>query len=181
MGVGFLAVGLIGTCLSWVLLTHLGRRTIYNSSLATLAVLQFIIAIIDSVPDYDERPGLAWAEAVIMMIWNFVYDLGVGPICFVILSEASATRVRSHTIAVATAIQAILGIVFTIAIPYAINPDQGNLRGKLGYVFGGLATLSLVWSYFRLPEFKGRTYEDLDVMFARGVKARDFKRYIVVN
>lgn len=118
MGVGFLAVGLVGTSLSWVLLSHLGRRTIYNSSLAALAVLQFVIAIIDSAPNYAERPGLAWAEAVIMMVWNFVYDLGVGPLCFVILSEASATRVRSHTIAVATAIQAILGIVFTIAIPY---------------------------------------------------------------
>lgn len=62
-----------------------------------------------------------------------------------------------------------------------INPDQGNLRGKMGYVFGGLATISLVWSYFRLPEFKGRTYEDLDIMFARGVKARDFKGYDAAN
>jgi SP family general alpha glucoside:H+ symporter-like MFS transporter len=61
-----------------------------------------------------------------------VYDLTIGPVCFVILCECSATRVRGKTIALATAIQALVGIVMTIAIPYMINPDQGNLRGKLG-------------------------------------------------
>lgn len=33
-----------------------------------------------------------------------------------------------------------------------INPDQANMRGKLGFFFGGLAALCLVWSYFRVPE-----------------------------
>lgn len=50
----------------------------------------------------------------------------LGPVCFVILCEVSATRVRSKTIAVATAVQAMLGIVMTVAIPYMINPDQGE-------------------------------------------------------
>jgi SP family general alpha glucoside:H+ symporter-like MFS transporter len=29
-----------------------------------------------------------------------------------------------------------MGIVMTVAIPYMINPDQANLRGKLGFFFG---------------------------------------------
>ena len=74
--------------------------------------------------------------------------------CFVILCECSATRVRGKTIAIATAVQALVGIVMTIAIPYMINPDQANLRGKLGFFFGGLAALCLIWSYFRVPETK---------------------------
>jgi len=37
----------------------------------------------------------------------------------------------------------------------------------------------LVWSYFRLPEAKGRTYEELDILFAKGVSARKFKGYEV--
>jgi SP family general alpha glucoside:H+ symporter-like MFS transporter len=58
-----------------------------------------------------------------------------------------------------------------------INPDQANLRGKLGFFFGGLASLCFVWSYFRVPETKGRTYEELDIMFERGVRTRQFKDY----
>jgi hypothetical protein len=89
-----------------------------------------------------------------MLIWNFIYGSSIGPICFVIICEASATRVRSKTIAVATAVQATFGIVMTVAIPYMINPDQANMRGKLGFFFGGLAGACLVWAYFRVPEFK---------------------------
>jgi len=114
MGVGFLAVGFVGTCLSWLLLVHFGRRSIYNYGLATLAVLQLIIGIIDCSPHYDQRPSIAWTEAVIMVIWNFIYDLTIGPVCFVLLCEVSATRVRSKTIALATAAQALAGIVMTV-------------------------------------------------------------------
>jgi SP family general alpha glucoside:H+ symporter-like MFS transporter len=89
----------------------------------------------------------------------------------------SATRVRSKTIAVATAVQAIIGIIMTVAIPYLINPDEANLRGKLGFFFGGLSLPCLVWCYFRVPEMKGRTYEELDIMFERGVGSREFGSY----
>lgn len=152
MGVGFLAVGFVGTCLSWILLVYFGRRTIYNTGLAMLAVLQIIIGILDCVPNYENRPSLSWAQSVLMLVWNFIYDLSIGPVCFVLLCEVSATRVRGKTIAIATAVQATAGIVMTVAIPYLINADQANLRGKLGFFFGGLAALCLLWSYFRVPE-----------------------------
>lgn len=179
MGVGFLAVGFVATCLSWVLLLYFGRRVIYNVGLASLVLLLFIIAIIDCAPHYTSRPSLSWAQSALLLIWNFCYDLSVGPICFVILCEVSATKVRSKTIAVATAAQAALGIVMTIAIPYLFNPDQVNARGKIGFFFGGLGAISLIWAYFRVPETRGRTYEELDIMFSTGVKTKEFKKYQV--
>lgn len=109
MSVGFLALGFLGTCLSWVLLNYFGRRIIYLVGLATLAVLQLIIGILDCAPNYENRPSVIWAQSVLMLLWNFGYGLSLGPICFVILCEVSATRVRSKTIAIATAAQAVLG------------------------------------------------------------------------
>ncbi|KAF1989352.1 sugar transporter [Aulographum hederae CBS 113979] len=179
MGIGFLAVGFLGTCLSWFLMIHFGRRTIYNGGLAILALLQIIIGILDCIPNYQRHTGVIWAQSSLMIVWNFFYDLSIGPICFVIICECSATKVRAKTIAIATAFQAVLGIAMTVAIPYLINPDQANLRGKLGFFFGGLAALCLIWAYFRVPETRGRTYEELDIMFERGVPTRDFATYIV--
>lgn len=152
MGVGYLAVGFCGCVASWFLINKVGRRRIYCYGLATLAVLMFIIAILDCVPNYEDRPAVIWAQSTIMVIWNGIYDLTIGPVCFVIICEVSATKVRAKTIAVATAVQAVCGIVMTVAIPYMINPDQANMRGKLGFFFGksitqAVANFSLTFSH----------------------------------
>lgn len=73
MSVGFLALGFVGTLLSWVLLTYIGRRRIYIVGLAFLAILQLIIGILDCAPNYENRPSIIWAQSVLMLIWNFVY------------------------------------------------------------------------------------------------------------
>ena len=74
MGVGFLAVGFLGTILSWFLLVHFGRRAIYNWGLGLLALLQIIIGILDCAPNYINRPSVIWAQSSLMVIWNFFYD-----------------------------------------------------------------------------------------------------------
>ena len=117
MGVGFLALGFVGTLFSWVLLIRYGRRVIYNTGLFFLVVLMLIIGILDCVPGYTNNSGVKWAQSCLMLVWNFCYDFSVGPVCFVILCEVSATKVRSKTIAVATAAQALLAIGMTVAIP----------------------------------------------------------------
>lgn len=139
---------------------HFGRRPLYVQGLGVLVILQLIIGILDCVPG---RPsGVAWAESTLMLIWNFAYDLSIGPVCFALLGECSAARVRSKTIAVATAAQGVIGIAMTVAIPYMINPDEANMQGKLGFFFGGLAALCYMWAFFRVPETRGRSYDELD-------------------
>jgi len=34
----------------------------------------------------------------------------------------------------------------------------------------------MVWTFFRLPEVKGRTYEELDILFEDRVSARKFSK-----
>ncbi len=112
-----------------------------------------------------------------MDVWTFIYQMTVGPICFVIISEISATRLRSKTIAITTAVQAMASIVFTVAMPYMLNSDQANWRGKAGYVFGGISLVCYMWCFFRLPESRKRTFEELDIMFERKIPARKFATY----
>ncbi|KAF2259772.1 sugar transporter [Lojkania enalia] len=173
MGIGFMAVGWVSTCLSWFLMQKFGRRPLYNTGLAVLMIIMFLVGILDVV----ETKGALWAQSALLLVWNFTFDWSVGPVAYAIFCEVSATRVRSKTIAVATAVQATVGIIMTVAIPYLINPDEADLRGKLGFFFGALSAPCLIWCYFRVPEMKGRTYEELDIMFERNVPTREFRKY----
>jgi MFS transporter, SP family, general alpha glucoside:H+ symporter len=158
-------------------LPRLGRRTIYVGGLGVLTIAQYVIGILDCIPGHPS--GAIWALSAIMLLWNFLYDLTIGPVCFVILGECSATRVRAKTIAIAIAAQGTAGIVMGVVVPYLINPGEANLQGKLGFVSGSLALICFVWAYFRVPETKNRTYEELDLLFDQKVTARKFKGHVL--
>lgn len=53
-------------------------------------------------------------------------------------------------------------------------PTAWNANGKTGFFWGGTGALILTWAFFRLPECMGRTYEELDILFANKIPARKF-------
>jgi len=139
-----------------------------------MTVLLFVIGFLDFGHTHS---GPVWAQATLMDIWTFIYQMTVGPICFVIISEISGSRLRGKTIAIATAVQAIASIVFTVAMPYMLNSDEANWRGKAGFLFGGISLVCAIWCFFRIPESRGRTFEELDILFEKKVPAREFSKY----
>lgn len=68
MGVGYLAVGFVGTLASWFLLSKVGRRRIYIYGIAVLTIMMFLIGFLDCAPHYSERPGIIWTQSVFMII-----------------------------------------------------------------------------------------------------------------
>ncbi|KAJ4190647.1 hypothetical protein NW759_016712 [Fusarium solani] len=74
--------------------------------------------------------------------------------------------------ALAIATQAIMGIAMNFVIPYMVNPDEANLKGKVGFIFGGLALLAMAWSWAFVPELKGRRYDEIDRLFEQKVSPR---------
>ena len=143
-----------------------------------MTTILFIIGFLDFG---RSRSGAVWAQASLMDIWTFIYQMTVGPICFVIISEISATRLRGKTIAITTAVQAIASIIFTVAMPYMLNSDEANWRGKAGFLFGAVSLVCFIWCFFRLPESRKRTFEELDILFERKVPARKFASYDLLN
>ena len=62
-----------------------------------------------------------------------------------------------------------------------LNPTAGNWKGKTAFFWGGCAFVFFIWTFFRLPETKNRTYGELDILFSQKVKARDFAKYDAGN
>ena len=140
-------------------------------------LLLFVIGFLDIAPNYDTNANVRWAQAVIVLIWSAIWQMSLGPIVFVLIGEVPSTRLRGKTIAFATAMQSVTALVFTIIMPYMLNPTAANLRGKAGFLFAGLSLICCVWSYFRLPETRNRTFDEIDIMFHKKIPARKFASF----
>lgn len=175
MNLGLTALGFLGTCAAWPLLSYVGRRPAYLFGTIGLATIMFLIGAIDFAPRSTSAP--TWAQCALMLVANLVYDTTIGPFCYVMLAEVPSARLRGLTIALATVSVQIMSIVFALAIPYAINEDEGNWRGKVGFLFAGLGLLCALYCFFFIPETKDRTFEELDILFERKVPTREFRIY----
>ena len=64
-------------------------------------------------------------------------------------------------------------VIFNAVVaPYMLNPAQGDLKGIAAFPSASMGLFCLIWTYFRLPETKGRTYTELDILFELGISAR---------
>lgn len=181
LSLGSTAIGFSFTCLSGVILNWVGRRTIFNSGLYIVTVLLLLIGFLDIIPSYDSNSGIRWAQASLVLIWSAVWQASLGPIMYVFIGEVSSTKLRSRTIAFATAMQSVTALVFTIIMPYILNPTALNIRGKAGFIFGGVSFICSIWCFFRLPETKDRTFDEIDLMFHKNIPARKFSSYEVLE
>lgn len=175
LNLGTTAIAFTGTFCSWFLLHRFGRRTIYVTGYFILVVLLLVIGIL-AFP--AENSGtVKWVQAGFTICWVGTYALTIGPLAFTIVAEISATNLRAQSIALARNAYNLASLLSNIVEPYLINPGNANLKGKTAFVWFGTAFPTLVWAFFRLPETKDRTYEELDVMFERGVPTRSFSKY----
>ena len=90
------------------------------------------------------------------------------------IAEVPTSALRGHTQSLSTAMTGIMGAVWSFAMPYMVNPDEANLGGKIGFIFGGILAVCCVGMYFYYPETKGRTFVEIDTLFRMGVPMRKF-------
>lgn len=177
MSIVMYVMGAIGTVTSWLLMGKMGRRTMYLSGQASMALLLFVIGLLGLVS--PNNSGAQWAIGSMLLLYTFVYDATVGPVCYSLVSELPSTRLRQKTVVLARNTYNIVGIVTNILTPRMLNPAAWNWRAKTGFFWAGSCLMCLVWTYFRLPEPKGRTYAELDLLFEQKVPARKFKTTVV--
>jgi SP family general alpha glucoside:H+ symporter-like MFS transporter len=166
-------VGGVGTASSWFLMKPFGRRDIYLVGQCILVVIMLITAILGTVD--RESQGAQWGIGALLIIFTFVYDITIGPVCYSLVAEIGSTRLRSKTVVLARNLYNIGGVVVGVINPYMLNTTAWNLGPKSGYLWAATGACGLVWTFFRLPEPKGRSYGELDLLFDMKVPARKFK------
>jgi SP family general alpha glucoside:H+ symporter-like MFS transporter len=138
-----------------------------------MCVILFIVGMLGIAPKSNK--AVSWAVGSMILVFAFVYDSTVGPVCYSLVAEMSSTRLRAKTIVIARNFYNIAGLVTNVLINYQLTPTAWDWGAKAGFFWLGTCFLCFVWTFFRLPEPKGRSYSELDILFEQKIPARRFK------
>ncbi|KAF7354395.1 MFS transporter, SP family, general alpha glucoside:H+ symporter [Mycena venus] len=170
------ALQMIFVMLSWILTTYFGRRPIYLWGTAFNVVMLVALGIAASV---GASKSANFAQASFGLIASVMFTFTAAPVSWCIIAETSAIRLRPLTTGIGRASYYIIEIPCIFLGSFMLNPTGGNLGGKCGYVWGGTALATLITAYFCLPEMKGRSYREIDIMFRRRIPARQFEKTVI--
>ncbi|KAI5956148.1 hypothetical protein CANMA_004577 [Candida margitis] len=165
---------IIGTFGSWFLSQKLGRFPIFFGGLCTQAV----ILLVTGGLGLSSSTGASWGIGSMLLVYTFVYDLTVGPMCYCIVPEMPSAKLRQKTVMLSRFLYNVSGIVVGILSSYMLNPTEWNWKAKTGFFWAGFAIVASIWTWFELPETKNRTFAELDKLFEQGVPARKFKHTV---
>ncbi|KAM7211022.1 alpha-glucosides permease MPH3 [Rhypophila decipiens] len=162
--------------LSWILTTYLGRRTIYVWGSFINVCFLVALGVAGSVPASNAS---SLAMASLGLIVSVGFTLGPAPASWVIIGETSAIRLRPLTTGIGRGAYYVVNIPCIFLATYMLNTTGVNLGGRCGYVWGATGFVCFVVAYFYLPEMKGRSYREIDIMFKRKVPARKWKETVI--
>ncbi|KAH8655328.1 general substrate transporter [Xylariales sp. PMI_506] len=167
-------VSLIGSVMSWFLIDRVGRRSVIFYGLLTLTVF---LLVMGGCATATGNTGAIHATVAFILLYCWMYNVSIGAVAFTVLAEVSTTRLRAKTVGIGLAVVNGLNMFWAFVLPYLFNPDKANLGAKVAFIFGGCSVLCLIYTWFEIPETAGRTFEELDELFTKGVPAREFKHY----
>ena len=171
---GQYALAAVGVFVAWGLMPRVGRRTLYFWGLVATFIVLMLIGAVGCAPDSNK--AAPWVIGTLLLILTFIYDLTIGPVCYCLVAEMSSVRLRSKTIVLARNAYNIVGILNNILTPRMIVTTAWDWGAKTAFFWGGTCFLCIIWTFYRLPEPKGKTYAELDILFERRVRARDFSK-----
>ncbi|OAA58926.1 Sugar/inositol transporter [Niveomyces insectorum RCEF 264] len=147
------------TCASTVpvfIIDRVGRRKLFMTAGTGLAICSAIIA-----GTGDLKGHASIAAVVFIFAYDFFYPLGFLGQTFLYASEVSPLRFRVPITAIANATQWLSQFVVAQITP----PGTQNLGNKFWIIFAVLNASFVPIVYFFFPETKGRSLEDIDILF----------------
>jgi len=168
----FTLINVCSTPISFYTIERFGRRSILLWGALGMLICEFLVAVIGVTVGFNKlnADGKASnisavnAQIAFICIYIFFFASTWGPAAWVLIGEIFPLPIRSRGVALSTASNWLWNTVITVITPYMVNKDKGYLRSSVFFIWGGLCTACLVYTYFLVPETKGLSLEQVDLM-----------------
>ena len=161
----FTLVNVCSTPISFYTIEKFGRRPLLVYGALGMLICQFLVAIIGDTVGFNHTHLVAGnpvanniaavdAQVAFIAIFIFFFASTWGPGAWVVIGEIFPLPIRSRGVALSTASNWLWNTIIAVITPYMVNPDAGNLRSNVFFVWGSLCTFAFIYAYFLIPETK---------------------------
>ncbi|KAM5141594.1 solute carrier family 2, facilitated glucose transporter member 3-like [Mantella aurantiaca] len=154
-------VNVVFTVVSLLVVERAGRRTLHLTGLGGMAVFALIMTI--SLRLKEQTFGWSYVSIVAIYLFVALFEIGPGPIPWFIVAELFSQGPRPAAMAVSGCSNWTANFLVGMLFPYAAN----GCGPYVFLIFVILLILFFIFTFFKVPETRGRTFEDI---------ARDFQK-----
>ncbi len=156
-GIGL--VNVLMTIVAMWLIDHVGRRPLLLIGIAGMILSLGVLGFVFRMPTGG---ALAWLAVVTLMVYVASFAISLGPIFWLLISEIYPLRVRG----IAEGTAAGVNWTFNFLVSFTFLTLVEVLGPSLTFwVYALLAIASWLFSYYLVPETKGRTLEEIEHSF----------------
>ncbi|KAJ5231357.1 uncharacterized protein N7469_005945 [Penicillium citrinum] len=165
---------LAGTIAAPLVIDRVGRRP---TAFTGMSILFIIDVVAGSLAFHKRNKHTILAIAALSFIFNFFWASSFFSLSNLMPSEIATPKLRHYTMSYTVACQEITAVITTLVVPHLTSADAANLGAKTYLIFAGCMGATLVFMYFFMPETRGRTFAEIDEMYAANVPARKWRSY----
>ncbi|KAK9358508.1 general substrate transporter [Lipomyces starkeyi] len=166
---------LLGGSIGPLLMDRIGRRPVCLVGFTILILLNVVAGGL-ACAGLKTQAELK-ALAAVFILFAFTNGVSFQSIVFLAPAEIPTAKLREATIVYGECWSYVSSTIITFAIPQLISPTAANLGAKVAFVFAGCLLITIILTYFFLPETRGRTTAEMDEMYNAGVPMRKWKKY----
>ncbi|CAK5261934.1 unnamed protein product [Mycena citricolor] len=161
------------------LIDRIGRRRLLLIGAAGMLVSQYIVAIVGVTAGQATASGavnLAAQRVLIAFVCFYIsfFAISWGPVTWVVVGEIFSLNLRAKSMSLAVASNWLWNFGIGYATPYLVDPStKGQPNGvataglgvKVFFIWGSTCVGCLIFTYFFVPETKGLSLEQVDLLY----------------
>ncbi|SEO92536.1 MFS transporter, sugar porter (SP) family [Halogranum amylolyticum] len=155
VGIGVVNVGM--TVVAVLLMDRLGRRPLLLTGLAGMSLTLTALGVAFFLPGLSGVVG--WAALVSLMFYVAFFAIGLGPVFWLMISEIYPLKVRGTAMGVVTVVNWAANLLVALTFLQLIDVLG---QSWTFWLYAGLSVAALVFTYYLVPETKGRSLEEIE-------------------
>ena len=165
IGVGVVNVAM--TVVALLLVDRVGRRPLLLIGLTGMIIGLGVLGLAFQLPSLSG--SLGWIAELSLMLYVGAFAIGLGPVFWLLISEIYPLKIRGVAMSVATS--ANWGANLFVALTF-LTLIQATGRSSTFWIYGLVGIGAWLFTWFYVPETKGRSLEDIESHWKAGKHPR---------